>query len=259
MQKFSFITKTLIAFTVGLGFTAVVPAAQATSLVPQQEGEIQLTNIACLGSGVPCIDTTSYGYTVKSLAYDNDGLNPQYGLSRLFVDNRNSSNNWGFGITFGTTDAGTNPPPGEYWFRPVAYQIDGVNEIPAENGQLEVGKFLFDFGQEIISELTLDFFDTEDANFTGILAINGTEIDPKQYVPSGSNGNKKKITLTNVSSFEVQLGKPGPNSVFPNTGDGVALQASAKVPEPGITLGLSALTLVGMFNLRQRKKAAKAV
>ncbi|NWF59622.1 MAG: PEP-CTERM sorting domain-containing protein [Fischerella sp.] len=250
MHKLSTLAKTLVAFTVGLGVASAMSSAHAVSLVPQQEGEVGLTNITCLGGSVTCLDTTSMDYTVTSLAYDFDGLNPQYGLSRLFVDNRNTANDWGFGIKFKTLDAGTNPPLNEYWLRPVAYLADGT---PAEGGQLEVGKFLFQFKQAV-SEVTLDFLDVEDANFSGILAVNGNPFT--QLLPAGSNNGIQSLTLNNVSSFVVQLGKPGPNSKFKKTGDGVNLQVS--VPEPASTLGLGALAVVGMFGLRQRKKSVPA-
>ncbi|MCX7594881.1 MAG: LEVG family PEP-CTERM protein [Fischerella sp.] len=263
MQKLTVLAKTLVAFTVGLSVASTMSSARAVSLVPQQEGEIKMTNFDCLYPSDPnkCIDTNSLlGYTVTSLPYDFDGKQPQYGLSRLFVDNRDTSNNWGFGIKFGTQDAGTNTPAGEYWFRPVAYLAEFANQVPttnptatnkpAENGQLEVGKFQFNF-EKTISELTLFFFDTEDGNFTGLK-------NPDDLLLAGANNNIQSKTLKNVKSFIVQLGKPGPDSKFPKTGDGVALKGTfvvKQVPEPGMVLSLGALAVVGMFGLGQRKKS----
>ncbi|MEL6167003.1 MAG: PEP-CTERM sorting domain-containing protein, partial [Cyanobacteria bacterium J06628_3] len=62
MKNIKKLVKTLAAVsTIGLGFATVsVGQAQAASLVPNQEGEIQLTNpdLQCLDSSY-CIDTTS--------------------------------------------------------------------------------------------------------------------------------------------------------------------------------------------------------
>lgn len=258
MQKSTVLAVTLAASTLGFGLAAGMPAAHALSLVPQTEGEINLTNISCIVGADQCIDTQeTMGYSVTSLAYDNDGTNPQYGLSRLFVDQRSTANNWGFGIKFQEEDAGTNPAFNQYWFRPVAYRGARANSAPTgsptEEGQLEVGRYRFNLGQTV-SKLTLDFFDVEDANFSGILQVNGTPFS--QLVAAGPDGNIKSLTLRDVSSFVVQLGKPGPNSTFSRTGDGVSLQATA-VPEPTTTISLAALAVAGMIGLRQRKKASE--
>lgn len=95
-----------------------IPAAHAANLVPQKEGEIKLTNLSCLGSPVPCLDTTSLGYTVTSKHFDS-----QFNFSRLFVDSTATTNDYSnlFGIKFLANDEGTNPSLGEYWLRPVAY------------------------------------------------------------------------------------------------------------------------------------------
>ncbi|PMB08263.1 PEP-CTERM sorting domain-containing protein, partial [Fischerella thermalis CCMEE 5273] len=114
MQKIPTLAKTLIAFSVGLSVAAAMPSAQAASLVPQLEGEVQ-TNLGCLDPN-QCIDTTSLGYTVTSLDFDGAG---GYGPSRLFVDTRSTSNIYegqGLKVSFGTKDAGTNPALNEYWF-----------------------------------------------------------------------------------------------------------------------------------------------
>ncbi|MFN6571350.1 LEVG family PEP-CTERM protein [Dendronalium sp. ChiSLP03b] len=120
MSKFKVLTRVLAASTISIGFLSVTSAAHAANLVPQQEGEIKLTNLACLSSTNPkCINTSSgaNGYTVTSLNYD-----PQFSESRLFVDKRDVANDYSsFGIQFLAQDAGTNPALGEYWLRPVAY------------------------------------------------------------------------------------------------------------------------------------------
>ncbi|MFH7028414.1 MAG: LEVG family PEP-CTERM protein [Heteroscytonema crispum UTEX LB 1556] len=250
MTKLNIVAKLLTVSTLGFGLVGGMQNAQAINLVPQKEGEIK-TNLACIASR--CIDTSSeLGYTVTSLSYSNSSNSNTYAPSRLFVDDRKTGNNWGFGINFGTTDAGTNPAKDQYWFRPVALDKNG-NAV--ENGQLEVGRFKFDFGK-IFSEVTLNLFDVEDTLKTGIFEINGNPV--QQLVASAGladNGTTKFITLKNVSSFVIQAGYRGSDSVFPKTGDGVAIQATA-VPEPTVTASLGALAVVGMLGLRKRKQVS---
>ncbi len=253
MKKVTFSAKLLAAATLGFGIFTFAPTANATNLVPQLEGEIK-TNLGCINPA-DCIDTTQspFAYSVTSLAYDTDGVGPQFGLSRLFSDDRSTENSYGLGISFGTTDAGTNPPAGEYWLRPVAMLADGST---FENGQLEVGKFLFDFLDKTVASVTLDLFDVEDPNFTQILKVNGVAPSQAIVAAAGANGNRQKVTFYNVNSFELQIGKPGPDSVFSNTGDGVGLQAS--VPEPGNVVSLGVLAVAGMFGVHKGKKALQA-
>lgn len=248
MQKIPTLAKTLIAFSVGLSVAAAMPNAHAASLVPQLEGEVQ-TNLGCLDPN-QCIDTTSLGYTVTSLDFDGAG---GYGPSRLFVDTRSTSNIYegqGLKVSFGTKDAGTNPALNEYWFRPVAITESG--NLP-ESGQLEVGRFLLEF-TEVMSEITLDFFDVEDIG-TAVLMLNGEDI-ADLVLQTGKNNGIQSLTLHNVKSFEVQLGNTS-SSKFPKTGDGVNLGIKA-VPEAGTTLGLGALAVAGMFGLRKCKKSVLA-
>ncbi|WP_337885109.1 LEVG family PEP-CTERM protein [Fischerella thermalis] len=250
MQKISTLAKTLIAFSVGLCVAAAMPSAQAASLVPQLEGEVQ-TNLGCLDPN-QCIDTTSLGYTVTSLDFDGAG---GYGPSRLFVDTRSTSNIYegqGLKVSFGTKDAGTNPALNEYWFRPVAITESG--NLP-ESGQLEVGRFLFEF-TEVMSEISLDFFDVEDIG-TAILMLNGEDITDLVLQADKNNGIQS-LTLHNVKSFEVQLGNTY-SSKFPKTGDGVNLRGNVvpqPVPEAGTTVSLGALVVVSLFGLRRRGKTA---
>jgi hypothetical protein len=255
MKKVTLSAKLLAAATIGLGIFTFAPAANATNLVPQQEGEIKTTNLGCINSA-QCIDTTQspFAYSVTSLAYDTDGVGPQFGLSRLFSDNRNTANSYGLGISFGTTDAGTNPPADEYWFRSVAMLSDNLTTF--ENGQLEVGRFLFDFLDKTVASVTLDLFDVEDQDFTKILKINGAAPTQPIVAAAGANGNRQKVTFYNVNSFELQLGNPGPNSVFSNTGDGVAVGIT--VPEPGNVVSLGLLAVAGIYGLRKGKKASQA-
>jgi len=253
MSKFNLVATTLFTSTLGLSIATGMSAAHASSLVPQKEGEIKLTNVGCIVSAADCIDTSSLGYTVTSKPYDFDGKAPQYGLSRLFVDNSATANNWGFGISFPQVDAGTNPPENQNWLRPVAYLGKDASSLPtgtpAEHSNLEVGQFEFHF-KKTVSELKLNFLDVEDKNFSGILSLNGKAIN--NLLPAGPNNSIQSLTLKDVNSFVVQLGKTGPDSVFPNTGDGVDLQIS-KVPEPTNTVGLVAL-IFGILGLRRSKK-----
>lgn len=260
MHKFNFVAATILGASLSLGVAGGMPTAHAGTLIPQEEGEVKLTNVECIAS--TCIDTqASYGYKVTSLGYDYDPQNPNFGLSRLFVDKNSTVNNWGFGISFKSQDAGTNPANGEYWFRPVAYYASQAEAqptgaaTPAEGGQLEIGRFKFEFAQTL-SELTLGFFDIEDANRTGILEVNGIPVE--QLLAAGPDGNMQSLTLKNVSSFVLQLGNPGPDSKFKETGDGVRLSGlTASTPEPGTVVSLGALAVAGMFGLRQRRKVSQ--
>ncbi len=243
MKKLTILATTLAASTISLNLIGGISKAQAASLVPPVEGEIQLTNVACFTGS--CIDTTSYGYTVSSQNYSANYL-----PSLLFSDDSSTVNNYpGFGILFGAPDAGTNTIAGENWFRPVARKIDGT--LP-ENGQLEVGQFKFEFASTI-SELVLSFFDVEDIG-TSILNVNGAAF--AGTVTPGSNANIKQVTLTNVNSFEVKLGNIGGKFI---TGDGVRLDVNQTVPEPGTVMSLGLLGLVALFGLHNRKKNSQAV
>ncbi|MDF5712094.1 MAG: LEVG family PEP-CTERM protein [Nostoc sp. S4] len=241
MKKFIVVT-TLAASTIGLNLVNGISKAEAASLVPPVEGEIKLTNVACVTGS--CIDTTPYGYTVSSEVY-----NPSYKPSLLFSDDSSTANNYGFGISFAAPDAGTNTIAGENWFRPVAIKTN--NKFP-ENGQLEVGQFKFNF-TSTISELVLSFFDVEDTG-TSILSVNGVAYGGT--ITPGSNANIKKVTLSNVNSLEVKLGNIGGKFA---TGDGVRLDVNKTVPEPGTTVSLGILALAALFGLQKRKKASQAV
>lgn len=244
--------KILAAATLGFSVLTFASTASATNLVPTKEGEIK-TDLGCLTA--TCIDPTKlpFAYKVTSLEYDFDGKGPQFGKSLLFSDDRSTANNYNFGITFGTKDAGTNPPPGQTWFRPVARIADGTTFGKTfENGQLEVGRFLFDFLGKKVASVTFDLFDVEDANTTGIFKINGKEITPV-IAKAGPDSNMQQITIYDVESFEIQLGNPGPNSRFSSTGDGVAMRAS--VPEPATVISLGALAVAGMFGTRGKRNS----
>ncbi|RCJ42244.1 hypothetical protein A6770_08525 [Nostoc minutum NIES-26] len=243
MKKFTILATTLVASTLSLSLVNNISKAEAASLVPQQEGEIALTNVACFTGN--CISTVPFGYTISSEVYS-----PNYKRSLLFSDKSSTVNNYpnqlnpGLVIKFTNPDAGTNPTAIENWFRPVAIKANGSL---VENGELEVGQFKFNFTQTI-SELELSFFDVEQ-NGTTILNVNGVAFN--EAIASGPDSNIKKVKLTNVDSFVIKLGSIGGNF---KTGDGVLLKVST--PEPASILSLGALALTGLFGLRKSKKSS---
>ncbi|KAF3888854.1 MULTISPECIES: LEVG family PEP-CTERM protein [Nostocales] len=266
MQKLKLVAATILGTSLSMGLAAAMPAAHAVSLIPQQEGEIDLTNMNCIVANQNCIQTQ--GYTVKSLDFNqdfkDDGLNKEFGLSRLFVDKNATENNWGPGnqIKFTLKDEGTNPISDQYWFRPVAYDATGK---VIENGRLEVGKFLFTL-DKAYQEVSLDFFDVEDNLFSGIVEVNGQSVN-NLLAGAGKkdDASTKSLKLTNVSSFVIQLGNPGRNygaagsalaKTSFSTGDGVRLSGlgvTKAVPEPTTTLGLGAMAVAGLLGLRRKK------
>ncbi|MEA5549721.1 LEVG family PEP-CTERM protein [Anabaena cylindrica UHCC 0172] len=247
MTSFKSLVTTVALSTLGLSLFGGVSKAQAAFMVPPIEGEIKLVGTGCV-TDATCIDTNAYGYTVESLNIGVTG----YGKSLLFSDDSTTANNQNLGafaINFLGIDAGTNSPEGT-WFRPVAVKVNGdgsVASIP-ENGQLEVGKYKFDFLGETLSKIVLTFFDVEDIG-TKISQINGAGAN--MTIAPGLDGNFQTVTLTNVSSFNVNLGKIGGKM---KPGDGVRLQV--EVPEPTTILGLGALGMAGAFGLRKGKKAS---
>ncbi|MEA5596516.1 LEVG family PEP-CTERM protein [Rivularia sp. UHCC 0363] len=247
MRKFNVIAAIL---GLGLGFAAA-PAAHAASLIPQQEGEIKTTNLGCLDPS-QCISTSSSGFSVTSLQFDTDKRQKvNYGLSRLFVDSKGTENDYGNGfIRFGTSDGGTTEGIGQFWLRAAAIQDDGV---ASEGGELEVGRFLFEFEREL-EEITIDFFDVESARSSGILEVNGQKVTDKMLV-AGADGNTQTLSLKNVTSLVLQLGKTDGKG----KGDGVTIsgvEIVKTVPEPTATFSLGALAVAGMFGVKKRKKLA---
>ncbi|MEM6403468.1 MAG: LEVG family PEP-CTERM protein [Cyanobacteria bacterium P01_D01_bin.116] len=250
MRKFNVAAAVL---GLGLGFAAAAPAANAASLIPQQEGEIQLTNLQTLDPN-QTINTNPFGFSVTSLEFD-DAEKPgiEYGLSRLFVDAKGTENSYGSGtgaVKFKTRDVGTTEDENEFWLRAAAIQTDGV---ASEGGELEVGRFLFEFEREL-EEITIDFFDVESFG-SGILEVNGNSVTDMLLV-AGDNGNTQSLTLNNVSSLVLQLG----NTNGVGKGDGVTIsgvQAVESVPEPTTTLSLGALAVAGMFGVKKRKNIKK--
>jgi hypothetical protein len=242
-------TVVITSLIAGISLISGTFKAQAMSLVPQTEGEIKLTNVSCLGGSITCIDTTSLGYTVTTQPFDFDNKGLLLGKSRLFVDKPTTANNWGFGITFKVPDAGTNPTE-EYVFRPVAYRANNPDAdptgTPAEKGQLEIGRYLFDFLGKTYSEVEIKFYDTE-ALASGIIKVNG--VDVNTVLNPGTNNNVQTLKLKDVSNFVIQLGTTD-SSIKP--GDGVSFDVS--VPEPTSVLGLAAIAATAAVGMRKRKK-----
>jgi hypothetical protein len=264
MTKSTLAAKVIVTATVGIGFVSAIPAANAMSFIPNREGEIKLTNMACVAS--VCIDTQKeLGYSVTSLAYKSyateaDAQNNKlttYKASRLFVDNSATANTWvepdqtkTNGIKFGTEDLGTNTNKDELWLRPVGYSATGRT---VENGELEVGLFKFNF-DKAISTLAIDVFDVESLNKSGITEINGKSIS--QFFKNAGNNGIERVTVKNIKSLTMQIGYTGYDSGF-KTGDGVRLTGFQSVPESSTTASLGLLAVAGMFGVRQRKKALK--
>ncbi|MEC4803011.1 MAG: LEVG family PEP-CTERM protein [Jaaginema sp. PMC 1079.18] len=231
-MKTQVITALLATTVTTLTLGAIAPSAFAISFVPQEEGEIDV-GLGCLNT---CITLDPIIENIVSLTDSTTGSK-----SRLFVDNFSTNNDYGNGLVkFFTTDAGTNHQG--FWFRP--------SEVTEENGQLEVGTFEITFSN-ILSELTLDFFDTESWNTTGVLAINGVNLANPNFVASGSNGNIVSQTFTDVKSIVLKLGK----DYASGTGDGVNFKLAgepAAVPEPASLLGLLAVGAFGATKLRKK-------
>jgi PEP-CTERM motif len=252
MRNLNLVAVTILG-TIGSYLVGGMSSAHAANLIPQQEGEIK-TNLGCLTSS--CIDTQQeLGYTVTSLDYTDSTGQTKYKASRLFSDNKTTANSYGSGINFKMVDEGTNSQSDNFWLRPVAVDENG-NAV--EDGRLEVGRFKFDFGR-VFSQVQLSLFDVEDTLRTGILEINGKSV--KELLTSAGkpdDGSTKFLTLKDVSSFVVQIGYRGADSIWGGTtGDGVYLSGAKTVPEPGSIVGLGALGMVAMFGLRQRKKVSK--
>jgi len=231
---------------------AIAPAASAINLVPSQEGEINVGVGASVDSK-GYLDTSSFGYSIRSLEFTaRKGNADLTTMSRLFVDQAGTSNRYGSGFSFQGRDIGTSDQNRAFWFRPAStIHTSGGGLI--ENGQLEVGRFLFTFHNPLES-LVLSFFDVEAAG-TSILSLNGQGFN--QAIAPGANNSFRQVTLNNVSTLELMLGNANTGSRNA-TGDGVLLQASGQpVPEPASMLGIAAAG-AGIAAARRRKNAQAA-
>lgn len=235
----------LLAITTAtLALGGLATQASAVNLTPQTEGEIDV-GLGCIDPN-QCLQTSDSNLFpfIDSIVSETDVTTGS--RSRLFIDNRLTESKYGDNITLKGNDAGTNHTG--FWFRPSEYnESDGSSE---ERGQLEVGTFTFNFST-IFEELTLDWFDTESTNTTGVTAINGIAFE--DWVPNGSDKNIFSQTFTDVESITLKLGNDKPNG----TGDGVNFQMTGKpapvsVPEP-TTLGSLAIVGLALRGLRKRQ------
>lgn len=235
-------------FAVGLVALAAVlsaPSALAAGFSPiEQEGEIDV-GLGCLDSQ-QCFSPSSLPLIDSIVSHIDASTGSR---SRLFIDSLATSNQYG-SVQLKTRDAGTNHQ--NFWFRPSEYdEATGQSE---EKGQLEVGTFTFLF-KDLLSNLTIDFFDTESRNTTGILAINGVDLATPDWIAKGSNGNTASLSYQNVQSITLKLG----NDTASGTGDGVNFRFSnievADVPEPGTLMGLMGVGALGALVSKRRAKA----
>ena len=229
-----------------LTMTAAMTAdAQAFELVPQQEGEVQLSDKACLTGN--CIQLDPIVESIESLVDASTGAQ-----SSLFVDQYNTKNDYGV-FSFRKKDVGTADTDGAYWFRPVAFNEDGS---AIEGGELEVGTFKFTFAH-IIETLTVSWFDTERKEgtdyITEVETVNGNILQ-QGFVPKGRNNNIFTKEFTSVKSITLNLGEH-----YGRTGDGVNFQIDAEpVPEPSTMLGIAAAAAMGGLIRRKQKQMTEA-
>jgi len=243
------IASLVAAATVATGFMA--SSASALSLVPSEEGEVDVGLGACLSPSSESETGDSCEYlTLSSLIGSVESVaNPDGTFSRLFVDDLTTANNYGSVVKFQAGDAGTVPEG--FWFRP--------SELEEEQGQLEVGTFRFNF-TEVLPELKIAYFDTESSGTTGVPDSGGV-LDTDGVLDAGSNpilpgpdGNISYQIWKDVSFITLKLGQDNP--MVGESGDGVdfQLETTADIPEPASTLGLGALGLMGALGLRKRNK-----
>lgn len=242
-RTFSALGMAGVASVLALGFMG--SSARAASLVPQQEGEVNVGFAAPLDGG-SYLGLSSIITSIESLTDASTGTK-----SRLFVDKAGTDNTYGF-VQFESTDLGTSDGSGSFWFRPVAMAANGIDPL-IEGGQLEVGLFKFTFAK-VVQELSLSFFDTEFRNInsgkgTSYTVEFGDGSTDKVFVPAGPNNNVQTYSLSSVKAITLDLGeKRG------TTGDGVNVQVA--VPEPGIIGGLGTLVVVGLLKRRQSNQEA---
>lgn len=231
-----------------LSIGMLAPKAEAVSLVPQQEGEVNVGFSSCLGTGCSYISGNSFFSSVESLVDSSTGTR-----SRLFVDRAGTANTYG-GVKFSSKDLGTTEDMmNQFWFRPVAMAANGINAL-VEGGQLEVGTFKFTFAQ-VMQDLTINWFDTEYKNGTSYLVEYADGSKGTGVIAAGANNNIQLTTLSNVSAITLNLGQR-----HGGTGDGVNFQMSGEptdVPEPGLAIGLGAVAVAGIL-ARRKAQATQA-
>jgi hypothetical protein len=249
---------------------AASASASAIDFVPQKQGEINV-GLGCLSGDSSCLELNPLFANITSLEDSTSGTQ-----SRLFVDYFGDGDRkitYGSGsskVQFKTKDAGTNSMG--YWFRPSEREVlrkgngtpktDGDGNIrfgTEETGQLEVGTYRFDFAKTL-EAITIDFFDTESWHSTGVVALNGMELENPDYVAKGKDGNVVSRTFYNVSSLDLKLGFDKASG----TGDGVNFRMRGvpmpepeAVPEPAAAVGLIAIAGLGLVR-RHKGQAAEA-
>lgn len=249
-QSLSQITKRVSTVAAGVATSALVagmfaPSASANPFA--YEGEFD-TGFGCLEE----CHTMPVGFidSVTALPWE-DAETGEVQLSRLFLDTLETRNTYTNGtdtVEFANGDRGTNHEG--YWFRPVA---------PAEEGgMLEVGTFEFVF-TKTLDKLTIDFFDSERQNQTGVLSVNG-DSSQKRLLNDAAGDARGDSTMNTLEFFDVnsitlKLGMDYANS----SGDGVNFrmrefnQVIEDVPEPSSILGLGLLAGMTAFGLRKRQ------
>ena len=247
-RKASFIASLAAVAVVGTG--AIAPASQAAtiSLVPQQEGEVDLDNLACLTATCFTLDDSIFSSVTSEI--DSSTQTRSY----LFVDAKGTKNTYndlvnGGTFTFGIKDLGTTEPEKQFWFRPVAVNPNGTL---IEKGQLEVGTFTFEFAK-VLSSLNLSFFDTEKENGTSFEVFYADNTSQVVTVAKGPDSNIQDFAFNNVSKIRLNLGERSGA-----TGDGVTFQGTASVPEPGMVLGATVAAIAGIAGRRRQQAAPKA-
>jgi hypothetical protein len=241
-MKATILKSVLTVATASMALSGFATQASAVGLTPNQEGEI---NVGVEVEDAEYLSNDLFPF-IESIVSEVDETTGT--KSRLFIDSFGTANGYAGGVQLGTKDAGTNHEG--FWFRPSEY-VNGESE---EQGQLEVGTFTFNFNT-VFEDLTINWFDTESSNTTGVTAINGVAVENPDWVTKGKDGNIFSQTFTNIESITLKLG----NDTEGGTGDGVNFQLSGNpvpqsVPEPATLGGLAivGLALAGRRKLQNR-------
>ena len=264
------ITKYLSKYVLPVAVTAVttigIPQIIEDSLVPQEEGEVDL--FGCIDPNQPCFDLPALFPIISSVESLPNILDngTQEDPSRLFVDKAGTRNRYrdaagNVVVDFRAFDIGTAELNQEYWYRPADTE---------ERGQGEWGIFEFTFNSPI--DIVVNYFDTESNDSTGVVSsIEETTPGSGMYnvffqgssVPAGADSNIFSQSWQDVSQLTLKLGK----DTFFGTGDGVNFQIinqvdlgtgdPTAVPEPLTILGAGAAMGFGGFFKRKLAKSSK--
>lgn len=236
---------TLVATSTAIaGILAPTASAAGLTTIPltlPPEGEIDV-GLGCLDPA-QCVAPHSLISSIESLVDATTGSKSRLFMDNLLTDNTYSDPVTGETVILGAGDLGTNPSG--FWFRP---------STDEEQGRLEVGTYKFTFAQKL-TELDFTFYDAERWRRTGVVALNGVEIN--QFYPGHGNNGQTTKTFFNVDSITLKLGYDNPEEG--ESGDGVDFQLVARlpvpmgVPEPSTVLGLGAVAAMGALGLRKGK------